>query len=766
MQTYLSTESTELSHVAKALNIVACAFFWRAMGYYCDATYQYFALKINRFISWVTEMGARPEDSDDEKLKKASLAVMALPFAFAGLIWGVLYFAYDLWIPGSIPFSYGILSLLSFAHFGMTKKYHFFRSSQLTLILFLPFFLQLSLGGFIPASGVIMWAFICPLGALVFLDTQRSKVWFGAYIVLLIIAYVINDQITTYFNWPIEESFINMVFLMNILGVSALIYTVQMFFVGKQTQLKKEVEEQTVKLQALDEAKSRFFANISHEFRTPLTLIQGLIDKQLLNPEQSPDAQDVAIMKRNVNRLQQLINQLLDLSKLESGEIRLNLHQGDLLMFIQKMVSLFESTALDKAIKLELKQNEIGSIVAPFDEDKLYKVLTNLLSNAIKFTPEKGTVLVNISIETEANQLKINVSNTGSGIPDEKLPYIFDRFYQVESGSTRRYEGTGIGLALVKELIELHQGRIEVTSEDSLTTFSLWLALDSSVYQTSDFENAPVETAVEDIAVPRPRLNNKTVENGAPDDSKLVILVAEDNPDLQYFIKDILSDQYHVIQALDGERGLQLARKEIPDLIISDVMMPRMDGFEMSEQIKKDPLTDHIPIIMLTAKASKENKLEGLELGADDYLTKPFDKEELLVRIANLISTRRKLQEKFGNQINLKPDQVKVDSQQVRFLNQVKEVIEENISNDQFSVDDLSDSVGMSRSQLHRKLKALTDQSTTHYIRNYRLHRAADLLKQNHGTVSEIAYSVGFNSQTYFSSSFKELFGHAPSETG
>ena len=707
-------------------------------------------------------MGARPEDSDDEKLRKASLAVMTLPFAAAGLIWGVLYFAYDLWIPGSIPFSYGILSLLSFVHFGITKRYYFFRASQLTLILFLPFLLQISLGGFIPASAVVMWAFICPLGALVFLDTQRSKIWFGAYILILVIAYLINDELPKYFDWPIEESFINMVFLLNIIGVSVLIYTVQMFFVGKQTKLKKAVEEQSIKLRELDEAKSRFFANISHEFRTPLTLIQGLVDKQLLNPGQKPEQQDVGIMKRNVNRLQQLINQLLDLSKLESGEIKLQLREADILQFIQKMASLFESTALDKEISLNLEMDQSKELSVPFDEDKLYKILTNLLSNAIKFTPEKGKV--SVQVERESEQLKVSVVNTGSEIPEEKLDYVFDRFYQVDSGTTRSYEGTGIGLALVRELVELHQGRIEVESENSLTTFRFWLPLDSSVYQTSDFDFSIEAAPVEEISIPqlkpKPEVENKTTS----DESKLVILVAEDNPDLQYFIKDILGDQYHVIQALDGEKGLQLAKKEIPDLIISDVMMPKMDGFEMSQQIKQDPLTDHIPIIMLTAKASKENKLEGLELGVDDYLTKPFDKEELLVRISNLIATRKKLQEKFGNQINLKPDQVQVDSQQVRFLNQIKEVIEQNISNDQFSVDDLSEAVGMSRSQLHRKLKALTDQSTSNYIRNYRLHRAADLLKQNHGTVSEIAYSVGFNSQTYFSSSFKELFGYAPSE--
>jgi len=736
----------------------------------------------NNYFKKYTELGYHPDDSEEEKVNKSTLVVLSLPFAAAGLIWGILYFINGLMIPGYIPFSYGILSILSFVNFSITKKYTFFRNSQLFLILILPFLLQLSLGGFIPSSAVIIWALISPVGALVFFKTNQSLLWFAAYLALVVTAFFINDYVSIFFDWGLSDRFINVVFLLNIIAVSSLIYAIQYYYVGKQTELKEAIEEknialeeQTEKLKEMDETKSRFFANISHEFRTPLTLILGLVNKQISNYENAPIRQDSETMKRNANRLLQLINQLLDLSKLESGEISLSVAKDDILEFSRKTIILFESHAESKKINILFnghdmtKKKSADKIIIYFDHDKMQKVITNLLSNAIKFATAESTIHVNVL--KKGDFVSIGVTNIGKGIASEKLSNVFDRFYQVDTASTRAYEGTGIGLALVKELMELHHGKVNVISESKVTTFTLTLPLDENLYTLEekvllkDRESESVEDSIE--AKSSNNVEQKTIFSENEETEKLTdqleILIVEDNPDLRDYISDILKKDYKVIKAVDGIDGLRKAEESVPDLIISDVMMPNMDGYELCKRLKTSEKTNHIPVIILTAKASQQNKLEGLETGADDYLIKPFDEVELLIRIKNLITIREKLQKKYRQNAWLKPSKLNITSVQQKFIEDIKEIIEKNLDNSQYSVEDLGEGIGMSRSQVHRKLKALTDQSASKFMRNYRLHRAAELIKIDSGNITEIAYQVGFSSQTYFSSSFQELFECSPS---
>ncbi|MEX1239275.1 MAG: response regulator [Cyclobacteriaceae bacterium] len=727
-------------------------------------------------------LGQHAKDSEEEKLRKSSLLVMSGPFAVAGLVWGVLYFANGLLVPGLIPFTYGLLSLASIAHFSITTRYRFFRNSQLFLILVLPFFLQIALGGFVPGSAVIIWAVIAPAGALIFHSVRRSLIWFAAYISLVIIAFVINDRLPDYINWNLEPDFIHVLFLMNIIGVSVLVFMIQYYFVGKITELKQHIEnknlaleEQSEKLKRMDKIKSSFFANISHEFRTPLTLILGLVNKQIANPENPPHLDDSDTIRRNALRLLQLINQLLDLSKLESGEVKLDLSKNDIVQFAKTFTSQFESFASEKKIRMtfngnDLRQETSKPIELFFDEEKFQKIIINLLSNAVKFTPERGEIKVEIMAEKNntdmvADVVKVKISNTGAGIPKDSLPFIFQRFYQVDGSSNRQYEGTGIGLALVKELTELHRGRVYAESNEGLTSFTVELPMSAGANVSMEKEN---QVALSDIVITAPPVTAKKQEKfeldpAVQDNDLLEILIVEDNPDLRSFMRTILASGYKVTEAVDGEDGLAKADSTVPDLIISDVMMPRMDGFELCRKLKSNEKTDHIPLIMLTAKASRENKLEGLETGADDYLLKPFDEEELRVRIKNLIAIRAKLQKKFQQEIMQKPEAVKILSLHEKFLEKVKAAIEQNIDNELFSVEHLGRELAMSRSQIHRKLKALTDQPATMYIRHYRLHRAAALLRQGAGNVAEISYQVGFNSATYFSSCFHELFGYPPS---
>ena len=729
------------------------------------------------FLKRIVDLGNHPNDSAEEMANKSNLVVLSIPFAFAGLIWGILYYLNDLLIPAAIPFSYGILSLLSYLHFAIVKKYKVFRNSQLFLILILPFCLQLSLGGFIPSSAVIMWAFIAPVGALVFFKAKQSIAWFISYVFLVVVAFFINDDLTEYVNWDLSDQFINVVFVLNLVAVSSLIYAVQYFYVGKQTELKESIEEkskslaeQAEKLKENDKLKSQFFANISHEFRTPLTLILGLLNKQIENPSTPTLVKDSETMKRNANRLLQLINQLLDLSKLEAGELKLSVAKNDIIPIIKNIALLYEPLGHEKNLKIIFNGKAIHqssrtkAIEAYFDEEKIQKLISNLISNAIKFSAIEG--IIKIDVKKKNNELHIVISNVGETIPSENLPYIFNRFYQVDGDSTRENEGTGIGLALVKQLVELHHGEVSVKSASNKTTFTITIPLDSSYFSDNAMSEGPMENSLLDVPLSEVLSTKITSKKNidSTNGGQLEILVVEDNRDIRNYIQGILTPEYKIILAADGEDGLEKANLSIPDLIVSDVMMPKMNGYELCEQLKTNENTNHIPVVMLTAKASRENKLDGLKIGADDYLTKPFDEKELRIRIKNLITIREKLQKKYQQESFLRPTDVKVNSVQQVFLQKIKTIVEENMDNGEFSVEDLGSLLSMSRSQVHRKLKALTNQSATQFIRSYRLHRAADLIKLGSGNITEIAYQVGFSSQTYFSKCFQELFNTTPTE--
>jgi CheY-like chemotaxis protein/two-component sensor histidine kinase len=502
------------------------------------------------------------------------------------------------------------------------------------------------------------------------------------------------------------------------------------------------------------------------------------------NPDNPPEPIDSDTIKRNSLRLLQLINQLLDLSRIESSEMKIAASKNDIMKFTQNLTSQFESIARENKIKIIFNGHDINlqqsyqAIELFFDMEMLQKIINNLLSNAIKFTPKQGKISVEVNEEKNSDaettrMVSIKVSNTGEGIPANKLAYVFDRFFQVDSASNRQYEGTGIGLALVKELVQLHHGTVSVESTLGTTIFTVKLPSSNDYLKESEkVESFQVDVAHEEKKEKMEQdLNKSSIIDSSkylallPEtDERLEILIVEDNHDLRSYIGNILQPKYKIVEAVDGIDGLKIAEATIPDLIISDVMMPGMDGFEMCKNLKANPKTNHIPLILITAKAARENKLEGLETGVDDYLVKPFDEAELLIRIKNLIAIRQMLQGKFHGESWQKPNLIKAVSVHQKFIEELKKVIEENIGNELFGIEDLGIAMSMSRSQIHRKLKAMTNLSATTFIRNYRLHRAAELLKQDAGNITEIAYLVGFKSQTYFSSSFQELFGCSPSE--
>lgn len=502
----------------------------------------------------------------------------------------------------------------------------------------------------------------------------------------------------------------------------------------------------------MEEVRSRFFANISHEFRTPLTLIHSVADELTAT---DVDATLVKTVKTNANRLLQLVDQLLDLARVDAGRLGIAVRPGDISGFIRAVGASFASLSAQKGIAYSMKVED--PIYGYFDADKLEKILVNLLSNAFKFTPEKGAV--DLIARSRGDNLSLVVADTGPGIPEGEKARIFERFYQVPGND---HYGTGIGLSLTRELIEILGGAIVVESaEGNGTRFQVTLPLSLEAYR----KRRAVVHHDQGQEVYSPTVPDPEEKNGFPDviipgGDKRSVLIVEDNADLRRYVKQIMSANYHVLEACNGEEGLRVAEKVVPDIIISDIMMPVMDGVALCEKLKASVITSHIPVILLTAKASEEDKLTGLHTGADDYLVKPFSKKELLVRIHNLIRQREKLIAKFSRSLN--PREIKLNSSDEIFMTRLRDILEANLDDSSFSVNQLSREIGMSRTQLFRKIQALTGFSASEFMRVVRLNRAAEMLKNKTGSVSEVAYRVGFNNLSYFARCFKARFGTTP----
>lgn len=531
---------------------------------------------------------------------------------------------------------------------------------------------------------------------------------------------------------------------------------------------------EAAKLKELDTLKSRFFANISHEFRTPLTLILGQIDNLMTSETTEKTFTKLQMASRNGKRLLRLINQLLDLSKIEAAGITLNVTRKDFIPFLKNLVFSFESLTEKNGIELIFSSNK-PSIDLYFDPEKLEKVFLNLISNAVKFTEKGGKISIDVKLNKDESSKKtqavISIEDTGIGIPHDRLNHIFDRFYQVDSSQTRAYEGTGIGLALAKELVELHFGKISVHSDEGKgSTFTVILPTDPALFNVTEKDD---QSSYSDVNSELSKLEFELLDN---DDSKMIsaneaesekkqtILVVDDNADIRSYISEQLENEYAILEAREGESGLHIARDVLPDLIITDVMMPRMDGYTFSKAIREDTRSSHIPIIMLTARADEADKIEGLQTGVDDYLIKPFSTKELVVRVKNLLEMRARLRKKFKSALVIKPEEVSIIPADQKFMEQVISEIQLNISNVEFSAQQLADNMAMSVRTLTRKLNSLIDQSPAHFIRSVRLNSAAELLKVQAGTISEIAYQVGFSDQAHFTRTFKKEFNQSPSE--
>jgi signal transduction histidine kinase/CheY-like chemotaxis protein/ligand-binding sensor domain-containing protein len=516
------------------------------------------------------------------------------------------------------------------------------------------------------------------------------------------------------------------------------------------------------RLQEVDEIKNRFFTNITHEFRTPLTLMLGPA-LQLLEQSTSASERDkLSIIQRNAKRLLHLINQILDLNRLESEEIVLQEEVQDLAQYLRLLLGSFDSLAEAREIDFVVKLPDLALWLL-FDKDKLEKVIVNLLSNAFKFTPAGGKVEFELASEPwagEKEKVTLTVSDTGAGIPTEALPHIFDRFYQVDHSSTRQHEGSGIGLALTHQLVQAMKGEIAVESEvNQGTRFALCFTL-ARGNPDSQTRTLPPAVPVPTIKPPQSPIPAAMV----PDDQGPLVLLVEDNTDMRAFIQSCLAKPYQIAEAVNGKEGLQIALQTVPDLIISDVMMPEMDGFEFTRLVKEKEITSHIPVVLLTARAGVDSKVTGYATGADAYLTKPFEPKELLALVQNQIAQRRKLKEKYTQLALLPAPSQNLRSPDEQFLQKVQQALETHHADPALTAEAFAEKIHLSRMQLHRKLKALLDKPTSELIRDFRLERAKSLLQSQSLSVTEVAFQTGYEDPSYFARLFKKEVGISPSE--
>ncbi|MBN1950382.1 MAG: response regulator [Bacteroidales bacterium] len=517
-------------------------------------------------------------------------------------------------------------------------------------------------------------------------------------------------------------------------------------------------KSELIKLHETDRIKTEFVSNLSHEFRTPLTLVLGLLDEMknsLLPIMDDREKESFEVVYQNAIRIKELIHQLLDISQLENSPDRLQVTRGDLAQWTGKLAATYATLARKKGIHFKYTIN--SSVEESwYDADKLEKIISNLLSNAMKYTDRNGEV--NLTLETKESKgtamAFFEISDTGQGIPESEQENIFQRFYRLNHDGKSSTEGTGVGLYLVKVLTELHLGKVEVHSEPGEgSLFRIGIPLSREIYK--------------DDAV-KPELPEKRahIEPGqsALENDRALVLIVEDNHDLNLFLKTNLEKHFNVLTAHEGKEGLELARKEIPDLVISDVMMPVMNGVEMSKRLKEDLLTGHIPVLMLTAKVDRDSKIEGLDSGAEDYLSKPFDMEELILKVRNHLDTAKKIRNNYHSLLIENPEVTDVHTPEDQFIKRLVELMKRNLADPDYQLDGMCRDLGISRSQLYRKIGQLAGMKPGELFRNLRLNTAAEYFRSGQNNITQVMYRVGFNNLSNFAQSFKKRFGANPSQ--
>ena len=515
----------------------------------------------------------------------------------------------------------------------------------------------------------------------------------------------------------------------------------------------------------INQMKMRFFINISHELRTPLTLILAPLQEIINKISDRWTRNQLEYIQRNANRLLHLVNQLMDYRRAELGVFELKVKKENAHQLIQDNFLFYDKLARHKKITYTL-HSELEEKEELFDPNYLELIVNNLLSNAFKYTESGQSITV--TLKEENNWLVLQVSDTGIGIPINKQGKIFERFYQIES----EHVGSGIGLSLVQRLVELHHGRIELDSEEGKgSTFSVYLPQDINIYKSSELASNDAKNEEDQVYstnskemyfIDTEKVENETIETG--DKTRGTILIVEDNNEIRHYLSSGLAELFNTLEAGNGEEALEKLKENEVDIIVTDVMMPVMDGIKLCKNVKQNIRTCHIPVIILSAKSETKDQMEGLQMGADDYIPKPFSLAILTTKIQNMMRTRRRMLERYSKSLEVEPEKITFNAMDEALLKRAVAIVEKNMDNIEFSTDEFAREMNMSRSNLHLKLKAITGESTIDFIRKIRFNEAAKLLKDGRYTIAEVSTMVGFNTPSYFATSFKKYFGCLPTE--
>lgn len=714
---------------------------------------QQYSLKLDKLVE---RLVFRAGETDEQLRSKKTYLVSATGTALMVSVLTICTWMLQL----SILTAYGlglvsfyIVSIVIFINIKKGDKWFFF-ANQLYIILF-TFVTILRLGG-IPYSGGLIFVGLASVVFSMSLPTKNLAYWsFAFYVVTTILEAVLHPWLTPA---PEMTPTVNLTFFaINSVWISLFMLMIVFYVFAQRAELEKA---KTTRLQQVDDLKTRLFANIAHEFRTPLTLIRGMAE---LIHENRQHRQQAEVILRNSNKVLRLVDQMLHLARLEAGSMPLQYIQSDVAAFLHYVVNSFQGLATYRQVKLHfLPDNQV--LIFDFDPEKLEELVGNLISNALKYTPAGGDVYVSISKTKDLpennpdsrEQLIIKVRDTGIGIPEDKLALIFDRFYRIEDSAMHYEEGSGIGLSLVKEYVKLLGGDIAVYSKPGAgSEFTLLLPVTRNAPFQKDIPATKVE--YENEAALAVSDSQEEEEGHQPQ-----LLIIEDNPEVTSYLRLLLGKKYRLLVAPNGEAGISIAFEYVPDLILSDVMMPGKDGYEVCSVLKKDFRTSHIPIVLLTARADLDSRLRGFEHGADAYLTKPFNRKELLVCLQNLFVVREKLRIKFSSHTHA-GEHEPAEGLDGQFLRRVNEILKNNFQQEAFGIENLYQALQISRVQLHRKLMALTGLSASHFIRAYRLEKGREMLLQTTKSVSEIAYEVGFSDANYFTKTFTLEYGITPS---
>ena len=706
-------------------------------------------------VVWQTRKLSFPGIDDNTLTIKKNIWLSSFASTFSIAVMTLL----ALVLPAIVEYGLVLIALSLPVIFGLPhsgRKYHLLLFPvQLSIILVTCYFM-IRLGGLLYSGGLLLTGFSILFMSINLQNPRITLFLFIVYILTLIVTVVLEPVFSR--TPELTDAQNKLFFIVNLTWQAGYTLIIIINNINQKKMLWELKQAEATSLKELDEAKTKLLTNISHEFRTPLTIMLGMARLIKEHPDEWFRKGSEKIIQ-NGHALLHLVNDLLDMARLEAGAMTVNCLQQDIITQLRYLVGSFSSVATEKNIDLQFSPHS-GEFIMDFDADKLMQIVSNLLSNALKFTPKDGKVELSTENLLSQHSLSIRVKDNGPGIAAEHLPQIFDRFYRIENPLLQSQSGSGLGLALTRELITLMNGTVSVESEPGAgTQFTITLPVTNEAPLKEKMTE--IETLEFTDSAERFQINKLPPDNtSAP-----VVLIVEDNRDLTEYLQHILATEYRVVSAADGKSGLEQAFELIPDIIVSDVMMPVMDGIALLERLKSDIRTSHIPVVMLTAKADITSRLTGLEKGADEYLAKPFHEKELRIRLRNLIDMRERMQQHFAS---LTPDAAHLQDKSLKieneFIRKIRAFMEENIAAEEFEIQQLCRQMAMSRAQLYRKFKALTGKSVFEYLRTLRLHKAKELLLTSTLNVTQVCFDVGFNNLSHFSRIFTEEFGRKPSD--